>query len=187
MNKENRLKKIAEEISKCEECKMNKSGLPVPGEGNPNARIMFIGEAPGREEANTGRPFVGRSGKFLTKLLESIGISRKDVFITSPVKYYPGRRAPTNKEIQHGKKHLLKQIETINPKLIVLLGKVAHKALLEKEVKISRTHGKIFKKNSVIFFSTFHPSAGIRFPKIKRLIEKDFAKLKKLIKELNLL
>jgi len=174
-----KLEKITREIKNCKECKRGKSGLPVPGEGNPKAKILFVGEAPGKEEAKTGKPFVGRSGKLLTQLLNSIKLDRNDIFITSPVKYYPGMRTPTDKEIGHGKIHLLKQIQAIKPKLIVLLGNVAHKSLTEK-VKISDVHGKTFKKDKVIYFSTFHPAAALRFPYIKELMRKDFKKLKKI-------
>ncbi len=176
----NKLEKIAREIKNCKECKKKKSGKPVPGEGNKKAKILFVGEAPGREEAKTGKPFMGRSGKLLTQLLNSIKLDRKDIFITSPVKYYPGKRTPTNKEIDHGKIHLLKQIEAIKPKLIVLLGAVAHKALIGN-VKISEIHGKKLQKNKVTYFSTFHPAAALRFPFIKEFMKKDFKKLKRII------
>jgi len=178
MSKKEDLEKIAKEIEECEECKKDKFGLPVPGEGNPNAKIMFLGEAPGVEESKTGKPFVGKSGKFLNKLLESIGIKREEVFITSPVKYYPGKRAPTDEEISHGMIHTSKQIEVINPKIIVLLGNVAIKGTLGKDYKISEIHGKPIKKDKRIYFPTFHPSAARRFPKIRKPMEEDMKKLK---------
>jgi DNA polymerase len=178
----------AEKIKNCKKCKKGKIGKAVPGEGNPDAKIVFVGEAPGREEAKVGRPFVGRSGKFLTQLLLQIGIKREDVFITSPVKYLPAGRqslpkrgTPTNKDITHGMTHLFKQIEIINPKLIVLLGQVAVKALLEKG-NISEMHGEMVKKGNRLYFATFHPAAAIRFPKIKALIIDDFKKLKELVR-----
>lgn len=178
------LTEIAEEIKRCSECKKNKSGLPVPGEGNPQAKLMFVGEAPGKREAETGKPFVGRSGKLLTKLLEEIGIERKDVFITSAVKYYPGKRAPNFSEIQHGLTYLSKQIETINPEIVVLLGRIAHLALIG-EVKLGQIHGQIIKKEGKKYFSTFHPAAALRFVRIKKVMRKDFAKLKGIIKRKN--
>jgi DNA polymerase len=143
---------------------------------------MFLGEAPGIEESRTGRPFIGRAGKFLTRMLDSIGIKREEVFITSPVKYYPGRRAPNIREIRHGMIHTKKQIETIKPKLIVLLGNVALKALIDEKAKISEFHGKIIRKNGIVFIPTFHPSAAMRFPKIKEKMKKDFGKIKSFIK-----
>jgi DNA polymerase len=184
-NKIKTLEKISEEIKNCEECKRNKFGLAVPGEGDPNAKVMLLGMAPGFWESKSGKPFVGRSGKFLTKLLELINIKRKDVFITSPIKYYPGRRAPTDEEIKHGMLHTTKQIEIISPKLIVLLGNVALKALFPNEkLTVSEIHGKEIKQNNRIYFPTFHPSAAMRFPKIKEKMQKDFEKLKLLINKL---
>jgi DNA polymerase len=184
MEKEQELLKIAEEISKCTVCKKDKFGLPVPGEGNPNAKIMFIGEAPGIEESKTGKPFIGRAGKFLDKLFALIKIERKNVFITSPLKYYPGRRSIKNLEIEHGKIHLQKQIEIIQPKLIVLLGNVAIKATLGRNYELLKIHGKLIEKDSIFYFPTFHPAAGMRFPKVKKLIKGDFIKLKKIINKI---
>lgn len=182
MDKKVKLLKIANEISKCKLCKKDKFGLPVPGEGDANAKIMFIGEAPGIEESKTGKPFVGRAGKFLDKLLRLAGIDRKKVFITSLLKYYPGKRAVKNWEIEHGKIHLWEQIETIKPKLIVLLGDIAKKAILEEPRKVSLIHGKLIKKGEIFFFPTFHPAAAMRFPKIRKLTEADFIKLKNVIR-----
>lgn len=179
--KKDKLRKISREIKNCKECKKGKYGLAVPGEGDSNARIMFIGEAPGIEESKTGRPFVGRAGRFLTQLLNSIGIKREEVFITSPVKYHPGRRAPNKKEVKHGMIHTKKQIEIIKPKIIVLLGNVALHALIDEKLNISKIHGKIIKKENIIFIPTFHPSAAMRFPKIREKMEKDMKKLKQMI------
>jgi DNA polymerase len=184
VNKKLELSKIAEEIERCDECKKNKFGLPVPGEGNLNAKIMFIGESPGPTESKIGKPFVGKAGKFLNILLSSINIKREDVFITSPVKYYQGRRSLKKEEILHGKVHLIKQIETINPKMIVTLGKVGLFALFERKFKLNRLHGKILRWRSKIVFPTFHPAAAMRFPKVRKLTEKDFKKLKKIMERL---
>lgn len=181
MNKEKILEEIAEEIRRCEECKKNKFGLAVLGKGNANAKILFLGEAPGLQESKKGEPFIGPSGKFLDFLLDLAGIKREEVFITSPVKYYPGKRAPTEEEIRHGMLHTSKQIEVINPKLIVFLGNVALKALFpDKKLKISEIHGSVIKKDKRIYFPTFHPSAGRRFPQIKKKMIEDFKKLKRL-------
>ncbi|MCS7105703.1 MAG: uracil-DNA glycosylase [Candidatus Aenigmarchaeota archaeon] len=179
------LEEIRKEIEKCEECKRNKYGLPVPGEGNPKAKIFFIGEAPGPTESKTGKPFVGKAGKFLTKLLSSVGIKREEVFITSTVKYYPGRRALTLEEIKHGMTHTFKQIEAVNPRVIVLLGNTALKAFFpKKKLKVSEVHGKVLTKGDKICFPTFHPSAAMRFPETRKLVEKDMKKLKNLLKSL---
>lgn len=129
-SKETALKAVAEEIRRCGKCKAGKEGLAVPGEGSADAKIMFVGEAPGLQESLTGRPFIGRSGKLLTRLLTEIGIARQDVFITSACKYFPGRRAPTPAEIALEKPFLMRQIKIIDPTVIVLLGNTAIKALL---------------------------------------------------------
>lgn len=181
MDKDRALRRIAGEIKRCSECRRNKSGLPVPGEGNPDARIMLVGEAPGPEESKTGRPFVGRSGKFLDRMLGLIGIERGDVFITSPVKYYPGRRAPTKEEVEHGSIHLKKQVEVISPEIVVLLGNVAVKAAFpEEKISLKKMHGKKIESRGRIYFVTFHPSAAMRFPEIRKFMEEDFRKLKRI-------
>lgn len=180
--KKDKLSKIAEEIAKCEECKKDKFGLHVPGEGNPHAKVLFLGEAPGYLESQTGRPFVGRAGKFLTKMFDKIGINREDIFLTSPVKYFPGRRAPNLEEIRHGMIHTMKQIEVIRPKIIVLLGNVAINAILDEKLRVSDIHGKIVEKNGIKYFPTFHPSAAMRFTKVRLKMEKDFKKLESLLR-----
>lgn len=183
MNKQSKLNKIAREIALCKICKRNKIGLPVPGEGNPNAKVVFIGEAPGKTEAKTGRPFVGRSGKFLRHLINSTGLDdAKDVYITSPVKYLPKHGTPTPQEVAHGKIHLDQQLAVIRPKIIVLLGSVAALALLNKKLPVLLMHGKLFVKNQRTYFLTLHPAAGIRFQKFKKVIASDFKKIKQIIK-----
>lgn len=193
MNKQELLEKEAVKIKNCRQCKIAKIGKAVPGEGNPNAKVVFIGEAPGKTESQTGRPFVGRSGKYLRQLIGQIGLSEDEVFITSPVKYLPattrslvGRGGPksgtpSKSEISHGTTHLIKQLKIINPKLIVLLGNVAYKALIDQSATINKYHGQIIKKEGKKYFPTFHPAAAIRFQKIKNLISQDFAALQSII------
>lgn len=171
------LEKIAREISNCSECRKGKFGLPVPGEGNPEAKIMFIGMAPGREEAKCGRPFVGRSGKLLSQMLNVVGIARQDVYITSPVKYYFGKRNLKEEEIKHGAKHLLQQVNVISPQIIVLMGNVAIKALLEEKISLSKYHGALIESSGRKYFITFHPAAALRFKKFRSLMEEDLRKL----------
>lgn len=177
MNKNIKLGKIAKEIEDCRICKINTSGKAVPGEGNQEAKVILIGEAPGANEAKTGRPFIGRAGKFLDKVLQKNGIDRNSFFITSPVKYFPGRRAPNTKEIEHGMTHLKKQVDVIKPKLFVLMGKTAFLAFFpeKKDVKLRDYVGKRYKEK---FFITYHPSAGMRFTKIGNKIYEDFASIK---------
>ncbi len=178
MDKKSELQKISLEIESCKICKTAKSGKAVPGEGNPNAKIMFVGEAPGKTEAKTGRPFVGRSGKLLRQALKDAGLSEEDVYITSPVKYLPDRGTPTISDIEHGKTHLQKQIDIINPNIIILLGNTACVAMLGSKTPILKRHGEIIKKDGRKYLITFHPSAVLRFPnKYKEMFEEDLKKL----------
>jgi len=180
-SKQRELDSIAEEIERCKVCKVGKIGVAVPGEGDPNARVMFVGEAPGREEAKTGRPFIGRSGKLLRSLIQDSGLKDDEVYITSPVKYLPKSGTPTRTEILHGKKHLDKQVAVIGPKVVVLLGSVACKALLDEPVSVTQTHGTVIEKEGIRYFITLHPAAGLRFPPLKKVLIQDFKKLKKLL------
>lgn len=183
MSKFSQLEKIARVIEKCKICKEDKIGKAVPGEGNPDANVMFIGEAPGRNEAETGRPFIGRSGKLLRQYIREIGLKEEDVFITSPVKYLPKEGTPSAKEVAHGRIHLLKQIDVIKPKVIVLLGRIAMQAMFSKEpILISKQHGDTLTKDGRQYFLTYHPAAGIRFPPLGVLLRSDFQKLRKLLK-----
>lgn len=189
MNKKQALEKINEEIINCKVCPINKSGKPVVGEGNPDADVVFIGEAPGKQEAVTGRPFIGRSGKLLRGLIAEIGLDEKEVYITSPVKYLPNGKnglpggTPISKDIAHGRMHLMKQLEVIQPKIVVLLGRVAAEGVLQKKVFASKEHGQVIEeREGVKYFLTVHPAAALRFSKVyKPMIEQDFVQLKKLL------
>lgn len=181
MTKSGKLKTIAAHIARCKECKVGKSGLPVPGEGNPDADIVFLGEAPGKNEAASGRPFIGRSGQLLRKHIREAGLNEEDVYITSPVKYLPDRGTPTKQDIRHGKTHLSEQLSVINPKVIVLLGATAVYAMLERTEPIMKSHGKVIKEGERTYFITLHPAAVIRFPKYAPLMREDFEKLASLI------
>lgn len=181
-NKLKELEKIACEIRRCRLCKRWGKGLAVPGEGNPDAKIVFIGEAPGSEEAKTGRPFVGRSGRFLRKMIRSIGLKEEEVFITSPVQYRPVRGTPAKENIIHGLSHLIKQLTVINPGIVVLLGSTACFALLNKKVEVSVEHGKAINKDGRTYFITFHPAYAMRFPDAKKRFIEDFKKLKGLLR-----
>ncbi|HLF54969.1 MAG TPA: uracil-DNA glycosylase [Candidatus Nanoarchaeia archaeon] len=170
MDKKRELQKIATQIKKSK-CPLSKSSTnPVPGEGPANAKIMFIGAAPGRMEDLTGKPFVGRSGKFLTKLMNKIGLRREKVFITSVEKHFPPKnRPPKKKEIETCKPYLIRQLEIISPEIVVLLGKTAE--------TVKNEH--ILKNKKILI--TAHPSAGMRFPKIAQKMRKDFQKLKQML------
>ena len=183
MDKQVKLDKIAEEIRNCKICQEGKSGMAVCGEGNSDADIVFIGEAPGKTEALTGRPFVGRSGKLLRSLITAAGLKEEDVYITSPVKYLPDRGTPTPLDIAHGREHLLKQFAIIQPKFVVLLGRVAAEGVLQKKVAVTKDRGSVIEeKDGVKYFLTYHPAAALRFPgKFKKFLVEDFETVKILV------
>jgi DNA polymerase len=149
----------------------------VPGEGNPKAEIMFIGEAPGRKEDESGLPFVGKSGKFLDVLLRKIKLDRKKVFITSVLKHRPpNNRKPKPHELSACRVWWKKQMEIINPKVVVLLGEVAYKEVLQRN-DFSKKRGEVIKIDNRIYLPTFHPSAAVRFSKFRKVLIKDFNKI----------
>lgn len=163
------LKIIEQEVLDCTRCRLYKNTQHgVPGEGPSDAKVFFIGQAPGAMEDKTGHPFVGRAGRYLTKMIEKIGLRRDEVFITSTVKHFPPEnRAPKPDEITACKPYLLRQLAIIKPKIVVLLGKTAES--IKNEIKGAK------------IITTVHPSAAMRFPKMAAQMEKDFQKLKKLL------
>lgn len=179
--KQKKLDAIALQIEQCAECKKDKHGKAVPGEGDPDARILFVGEAPGRNEAEVGRPFIGRSGKLLRKMINETGLLEENVYITSPVKYLPDYITPKPSDVEHGFTHFGKQIDVIGPEIIVLLGRVAALAVLKQNISVVVRHGEIIEENGRKYFITVHPAAALRFKKMKTLLEEDFLKLKTII------
>ena len=181
--KQKKLEKIAREIDACDVCKIDKQGVAVAGEGNADADVVFIGEAPGKQEAVVGRPFIGRSGQLLRGRIREIGLKEEDVYITSPVKYLPNRGTPTSDDIAHGRVHLMKQFDVIQPKVVVLLGRVAAEGVLQKKVYVSKEHGEVIEeKDGIKYFLTYHPAAALRFPhKFKPFLKEDFLKVKDLL------
>ena len=177
MNKTEELSKIAETIAECRVCRKWGTGEPVAGEGNPDADIVFVGEAPGREEARTGRPFVGRSGRLLRSMICGIGLSEEEVYITSPVKFLPLKGTPSRENIRHGTTHLLRQLSIIQPEVIVLLGNTACLALLGRQAALTKEHGSSIRDRGVTYFLTYHPAYAVRFPDGKQGLRRDFAKL----------
>jgi DNA polymerase len=134
---------------------------------------MLVGEAPGAAEDKSGRPFVGRSGDLLTELLNEIGISRDDVFITSVLKSRPpGNRVPKLEEVDACKPYLDRQIDIIDPKIVVLLGSTAVSSVIGPW-KVSEAHGRFYENDSRTFFITYHPSAALRFPSILKAMRED--------------
>lgn len=161
----------------------------VIGEGSPDSRIMVIGQAPGANEDKTGRPFIGRAGKLLDRLLTLAKLERNEIYITSIVQFFPPKnRLPTKSEIDICIPFIEKQIRIIDPKLIITLGNLATE-VLTKQSKITQIHGNIFPTklgglNDIPCFVTLHPAAGIRFKKNVSLLESDFKKLGSIIKDI---
>jgi len=177
------LQLIHSEILECTKCELHKSRTKaVPGEGPYDARIMFVGEGPGQNEDEQGRPFVGAAGKFLTELLESIGLKRSDVFITNIVKCRPpNNRAPRKSEIEACNPYLQSQIRLINPRIVCALGTPAITTLMGDEYSASRFHGKPLKKGKVTFLPMYHPAAALYDASLKETIFHDFQILKQLL------
>lgn len=178
MDKQKSLENLEKKIKKDPIYKEKFTGKLVFGEGNINAKIMFVGEAPGKQEAETGRPFIGRSGQLLRSLIREVGLKEEEVYITSPVKYLPKHGTPTKKEIEHARTDFMEQVEIINPSLLVLLGKTAMYAVLNEDISILKYHGSIRNSNGKTYLLTLHPAAVLRFPKYKDMIMADFHKIK---------
>jgi DNA polymerase len=177
------LEDIAEEILACTKCDLHKTRRKaVPGEGPDQARVMLVGEAPGREEDLQGRPFVGPSGKVLDRILVAAGFHREEMFITSVVKCRPpGNRIPKKVEQQtciHA--HLMRQMRTLAPGVVILAGGVATKALTQLEGILPR-RGKLTKRGAYLFFPTYHPAAAHRNLLWYRRLLRDMKKLRKIL------
>lgn len=162
---------------------------PVPGEGSPNAPLMFIGEAPGAQEDKLGRPFVGASGKFLQEMLESIDLTREDVYITNIVKFRPpNNRDPLAEEIEACLPYLVKQIEIISPKLVIFLGRHSLNVFFP-ELKISQAHGQPVRRTitlgqdkiNQVFLPLYHPAAALYNGSMRQVLQEDFAKIPKIL------
>jgi DNA polymerase len=185
--KAQRLTEIADQIKVCTKCPLHQSRtLAVPGDGKPSARVMLIGEAPGREEDANGHPFVGASGRFLNHVLEGTGIAREDLFITNIVKCRPpGNRTPKKGEVDTcTSNYLFEQIELINPKLIVLLGSVAAKKLLGV-ASVQEARGRIIERDGRKYFATYHPAVRFHREDLAEKVKEDFAQLKRQLQDLS--
>jgi uracil-DNA glycosylase len=178
------LEKIAEEVKGCPLCKLSRTRKnAVPGEGQLAAKIMFIGEAPGRSEDEEGRPFVGRAGKILDEMLSKTGIERSEVFITNIVKCRPpNNRVPEDDESVACRPYLERQLALIRPKVICLLGRTAYSSLLGGG-SITANRGKTVKKAGQKYFLTIHPAAAIYNKRLLSVLESDLEKLAKEIKD----
>jgi uracil-DNA glycosylase len=181
------LEEIKDEVLACKKCPLYKQRkIPVIGQGSHKARIMFIGEAPGKNEDLTGVPFCGRSGNVLNELLASVGISREDVYIANIIKCRPPlNRDPEEKEIRACSKYIERQIDLIKPKVISPLGRYSMKFVMEKfglgdKVQaISKIHGTAFEKDGLAIIPFYHPAVSVYNPNMKAVLKKDFKILKK--------
>lgn len=178
------LAELKKTVLSCERCPLASTRKNVVfGEGDPKAAIVFVGEAPGEEEDNQGRPFVGRAGKLLDQLIERIGIKRSDVFICNVLKCRPpGNRDPEPREVASCKEYLLSQLDIIRPRIICTLGRHAYNTLLEVDVPITRIRGKMTVFRGTPLLPTYHPSYLLRSQtKIKEAWE-DMETLKEILK-----
>lgn len=177
------LEALKGEIEHCSKCTLHKQRKNVVfGEGNLRARLMFVGEAPGRDEDIQGRPFVGMAGKLLTKIIEAMGLRREDVYITNVVKCRPpNNRVPEIDEIAECLLYLEKQISAIRPEVICALGSVATRTLTGLPDGVTSLRGKFYNYMGIPVMPTFHPAACLRKPEIKRLVWDDVKKVMQLL------
>lgn len=171
---------VAAEVRQCVKCPLGQFRKNVvPGEGNPDANLMLVGEGPGAEEDLQGRPFVGAAGRLLDKILSAMGLSRDQVYIANVVKCRPpGNRIPEPGEIQCCLPYLMRQIECLKPKVVVVLGATAYKALVDPNGSITKARGKWVRKYGVAIMPTFHPAALLRDPAKKRPVWEDMLKVR---------
>jgi DNA polymerase len=175
---------VRTDIGDCTRCKLHRLGRRqiVFGVGNPDADLMFVGEAPGHDEDVQGIPFVGRAGQLLTKIIEAIGLQREDVYIANVIKCRPpGNRNPEQDEVETCEPFLFKQIDVIKPKVIVALGNFAARALLRTLDPISRLRGRVYELRGAKLIPTFHPAYLLRNPSSKREVWEDMKVVKKIL------
>ncbi len=178
------LKAIREDIGDCVRCKLCRLGRKqiVFGVGNPSADLMFVGEAPGRDEDIQGIPFVGRAGQKLTQIIEAIGLTREQVYIANVIKCRPPEnRNPEPDEVEQCEPFLFRQVDTIKPKVIVALGTFAARSLLKTMEPISRLRGRVFDYRGAKLVPTFHPAFLLRNPNCRREVWEDMKKVRALL------
>lgn len=172
---------IGPACTRCKLCTLGRSQT-VFGVGNPRARLMFVGEAPGEDEDQKGEPFVGRAGQLLTKIIEAIGLTRDRVYIANVIKCRPpGNRNPEPDEVETCEPYLFRQIDVIQPKVIVPLGKFAAQSLLRTVDPITRLRGRQFDYRGAILIPTFHPAYLLRNPSAKREVWDDMKKVRAIL------
>ncbi len=177
------LARIAEEIRNCTRCPLHMHRTQaVPGEGPPNAPLLFVGEGPGAEEDQQGRPFVGAAGKLLDRLLASIRIPRHKVFITNTVRCRPpGNREPHPEEVAQCLPYLVRQMSVLQPRVVCLLGATATRSLLGSDQKLNQVRGRALQEAGRWWFATYHPAAALRSPSLAKVLEEDFRRLRRLV------
>ena len=170
----------------CSRCKLHTLGRKqvVFGVGNPNADLMFVGEAPGADEDIQGEPFVGRAGQLLTKIIEAIDLKREDVYIANVIKCRPpGNRNPEPDEVEQCEPFLFRQVDSIKPRVIVALGKFAAQCLLKTDAPITRIRGREFTYRDAVLIPTYHPAYLLRNPSAKRDVWEDMKKVRALLSQ----
>jgi DNA polymerase len=180
------LREIRVDLGDCTRCKLHRLGRRqiVFGVGNPDADLMFVGEAPGHDEDVQGEPFVGRAGQLLTRIIEAIGLRREDVYIANVIKCRPPEnRNPEPDEVDMCEPFLFRQVETIRPKVIVALGTFAARTLLKTQDPISRLRGRIYTYGHAKLIPTFHPAFLLRSPDRKRDVWEDMKKVRAILNE----
>jgi uracil-DNA glycosylase len=177
------LSEFAEQIKDCQKCALAASRTQVVfGHGNPQAEIMFVGEAPGFHEDRQGQPFVGAAGKLLDRLLEEIGIQRREVYIANIIKCRPpDNRNPRVDEIDSCKPYLFKQIELIAPKVICTLGNFSTQLLLGKKVGITKVRGQAFNQGTYVVVPMLHPAAALHRDGMMEAVKEDFRHLRTIL------
>jgi len=177
------LENVSSEVIVCTKCRLCETRKKaVPGEGSKTAKLMFVGEAPGEQEDVQGRPFVGAAGKLLTELLASIGLRREDVYITNIVKCRPpNNRPPRKDESAACRPYLDRQLALIHPSVICPMGNSAIHALIDSDESVTALHGIPFEVGSITYFPMYHPAAALYTLGLRRVMEEDFKKLKRLL------
>ena len=185
LDKKRALESLRIEVQNAKCCQLVRTRTKlVFGAGNPDAKLVFVGEAPGRDEDLQGLPFVGRAGQLLTKIIESIGLERSDVYICNILKCRPpNNRNPFPTEILACEPYLVRQLEIIQPEIICALGKFAAQTLLKSQTPISQLRGKIFDYHGIKLIPTFHPAYLLRNPGDKKLVWEDMKKIKRELKK----
>jgi uracil-DNA glycosylase family 4 len=180
------LEEVRSSLGECTRCKLHRAGRRqiVFGAGNPHAELMFVGEAPGRDEDLQGIPFVGRAGQLLTKIIEAIDLKREDVYIANVIKCRPPEnRNPEPDEVASCEPFLLRQVTSVRPKVIVALGTAAAQSLLKTQDPISRLRGRVYTLGGAKLVATFHPAFLLRSPERKRDVWEDMKKVRALLEE----